>query len=414
MVLKSEIRRSWVVLAAREMGRTVRKVSIEQRRALLVRRHHLTGDAVGPEQATRAVVALHATDPASVYLSVLARSRTSTLQDVAAAMYERRTLVRWMAMRRTLFLFGRDDIPMVQAAVSTPLAAALRRRLISRIERNGTEPPVAGPVDTWLQSLEHAVADALVGSGSATGAQLAAAVPALGTVIAAPTASERPQALTSLVLTLMSAEGGIVRASPTGAWTSRHHRWEPVHSWWPAGIPKSKPAHAESALVRRWLERFGPATLEDLQWWTGWTKTTLRRALEAVTINEVDLHGQAGIDLVRPELEPGPIAHTRPNVTLLPALDPTPMGWKHRDWFFGIDRRTVFDRTGNVGPTIWLNGEVVGSWAATANGVVTALLIDRGHDAAVAVEAAADQLTRRLDGIAVTPAARTPLEQSLV
>src|SRR3954447_15930443 len=135
---------------------------------------------------------------------------------------------------------------MVQAAVSTPLAAALRRQLISRIQRNGTEPPVAGPADTWMQTLERAVAEALVDSGSATGAQLAAAVPALRTAIAARNASECPQALTSPLLTLMSAEGRIVRAIPTGAWTSRHHRWEPVQSWWPGGVPELQPARAEA------------------------------------------------------------------------------------------------------------------------------------------------------------------------
>jgi hypothetical protein len=391
----------------------VQKISVEHRRALLVRRHHLTGDATGPEQVTRALVALHATDPASIYLSVLARSRTSMLHDVSAAMYERRRLVRWMAMRRTLFVFDRDDVPMVQAAVSTPLAAALRRRLIGRIQRNGAEPPVTGPVGTWLQTLEEAVADTLAGSGSATGVQLAAAVPGLRTVMAARTASERPQALTSPLLTLLSAEGRIVRATPTGAWTSRHHRWEPVHSWWPAGIPQMQPPHAEAALVHRWLERFGPATCDDLQWWTGWAKTTLRRALEALAIDEVDLHGRAGIDLVRPDCEPDPIMDIPSSVTLLPALDPTPMGWKHRDWFFGIDHRAVFDRSGNIGPTIWLNGEIIGSWAATANGVATTLLTDRGHDASLAVDIAAEQLTQRLDGTAVTPAVRTPLERSL-
>lgn len=404
---------SFPSLPARQIGRGVRKVSVEQRRALLVRRHHLAGDADTPEQATRAVVALHATDPASIYLSALARSQTSTLQDVAAAMYERRTLVRWVAMRGTLFVFDSADIPMVQAAVSTPLAAALRRRLISRIRRNGTEPPIVAPLDTWLRSVENAVVDALAAAGSATGAQLAAAVPALATVITDQAASERPQALTSPVLTLMSAAGHIVRGTPTGAWTSRHHRWEPVRSWWPAGVPRLQPAQAEAALVRRWLERFGPATFEDVQWWTGWTKTTVRRTLEALAIDEVDLHGATGIDLVRPDSESDEIAEMRPGVALLPGLDPTPMGWKHRDWFFGIDRRAVFDRAGNIGPTIWLDGEVVGSWAATANGIRTALLTDRGHDAAIAVDLAAGQLSRRLDGVAVTPAARTPLEQSL-
>jgi hypothetical protein len=80
----------------------------------MVRRHHLGGDADGPEAVTRALIALHASDPASVYLSVLARSTASTLADVADAMYERPNLVRWMAMRRTLFVFAREDISTVQ------------------------------------------------------------------------------------------------------------------------------------------------------------------------------------------------------------------------------------------------------------------------------------------------------------
>ena len=79
----------------------------------MVRHHHLAGDADGPEAVTRALIALHASDPASVYLSVLTRSTVSTLADVADAMYERRSLVRWMAMRRTLFVSPREDIPTV-------------------------------------------------------------------------------------------------------------------------------------------------------------------------------------------------------------------------------------------------------------------------------------------------------------
>lgn len=55
-----------------------------------------------------------------------ARSAGSTLAEVSEAMYERRSLVRWMAMRRTLFLLRRDDVPLVQAAISTPLAATRR------------------------------------------------------------------------------------------------------------------------------------------------------------------------------------------------------------------------------------------------------------------------------------------------
>jgi hypothetical protein len=149
----------------------------------MVQRHHLSGDAATPEAVAHALVALHATDPASVYLSVLARSTASTLADVSAAMYERRSLVRWMAMRRTLFLFPRTDIPVVQAAISTPLAALLCRRLISQLKRNGTEPSISDSLETWLAGLGDDVERALRARGNATGAELAADVPALRTFI---------------------------------------------------------------------------------------------------------------------------------------------------------------------------------------------------------------------------------------
>jgi hypothetical protein len=100
--------------------------------------------------------------------------------------------------------------------------------------------------------------------------------------------------------------------------------------------------------------------------------------------------------------------------SLLPALDPTPMGWKHRGWMFGIDQRAVFDGAGNIGPTVWWNGEAVGSWAITAAGELrTRILADRGSEAAAAVDTAAEQLHARLDGAVVTPAVRTPLERSI-
>ncbi|MGH3152805.1 MAG: DNA glycosylase AlkZ-like family protein [Streptosporangiaceae bacterium] len=185
----------------------MRTISVQQRRRLVVHRHYLAGDAGDPETVTRAVIALHASDPASVYLSVLARSTVSTLADVAQALYERRSLVRWMAMRRTLFVFPREDIPLVQAAVSTPLAATLRKRLISMLERNGAEPPITGDIAGWLDALGSRVEHALQARGAATGAELSTAVPGLRTSIPARAPSNRPQNVTTSLLTWMSAEG---------------------------------------------------------------------------------------------------------------------------------------------------------------------------------------------------------------
>lgn len=392
----------------------MRTITVQERRRAMVRRHHLAGDAEGPDAVTRALIALHASDPASVYLSVLARSRASTLADVADAMYERRTLVRWMAMRRTLFVFAREDIPTVQAAVSTPVAAMLRRRLVGQLQRNGSEPVIDGDVGRWLADLEDRVDRTLARRGTATGAQLADDEPALRTLILPRAPSNRPQNVTTSLLTLMSASGRIVRGTPTGPWTSRQHRWEPISRWWPEGLPPIDTAEAQRDLARRWLARFGPATTEDLQWWTGWNKTTSRRALHDLAIEEVDLHGQAGVVLASPAGEyPGEAAGP-PTATLLPALDPTSMGWKTRDWFLGIDPGHVFDRAGNIGPTLWWNGEIIGSWAIAPNGDLrTTVIADRGAEAHAAIDRAASHLHSRLNGAAVTPAIRTPLERAL-
>jgi len=294
------------------------------------------------------------------------------------------------------------------------MAAVLGRQLASRIRRNGTEPEIDGDAESWLTDVEFSVEQSLHVLGAATGARLSAEVPALRTTIRPGAPSERPQNVTSPLLTIMGAQGRIVRGRPTGPWTSRNHNWEPAEQWWPNGLPELDRVESQQVLALRWLERFGPATIDDLQWWTGWNKTSAHQALSALPLADVDLHGEPGIALCDQVDAPQAPAHA-PGATLLPALDPTPMGWKHRAWFLGIEPRQIFDTAGNIGPTIWWDGEIIGSWAVAATGEIrTALALDKGAEAVAAVGSAAAQLNRRLNGAIITPAIRTPLERSLL
>ena len=69
------------------------------------------------------------------------------------------------------------------------------------------------------------------------------------------------------------------------------------------------------------------------------------------------------------------------------------MGWKRRDWLFGIPQHHVFDNRGNIGPTLWWDGEIIGSWAVTPAGQVrTAVLADRGATARSAIQDTAARL----------------------
>ncbi|WP_208322899.1 winged helix DNA-binding domain-containing protein [Mumia sp. ZJ1417] len=368
------------------------------------------------EDVVSDLLVLHATDPATVYLSVLARAPGLTRDDIRTAMYERRDLVRVLAMRRTLFVAGRDDVPAIHAGASLGVARMLRTRLLKELVKTPTDPEVPDP-QAWLAGVERGV-DAVLRTAARdgrtlSGAEISTAVPALRTALLPTTdkAWDVRRTVTSQTLALLSAEGRIVRTEPRGSWTSRHHAWAPIESWFPDGIPELPEADARTLLARRWLEAFGPATPDDLQWWTGWNKTHTRAALARLDLVEVTLAEGPGIMLPGIEI---PDAAAAPGAALLPALDPTPMGWKHRTWYLGEHRERLFDRMGNIGPTVWWDGRVVGGWAVRAGGeVVHRLLEDVGTDAAAAVAAEAERLQVLLDAATFTPSFPTPLDKEL-
>src|SRR4051812_1991327 len=105
------------------------KMTLAQRRARLGVRHHLAARATTVEEAVDGVVALHATDPASVYLSAWSRVRDVSIADVEDALYSRRTLLRILGMRRTVFVTDVATAGVVQAACSYDVAARQRRLL---------------------------------------------------------------------------------------------------------------------------------------------------------------------------------------------------------------------------------------------------------------------------------------------
>lgn len=79
-------------------------VDDQQRRNLLWARLRLGDDSRydDPVAITESVVALHSSDPATVYLSVPARMATPSLEPLERAMYTDRSLLRWHAMRRAV------------------------------------------------------------------------------------------------------------------------------------------------------------------------------------------------------------------------------------------------------------------------------------------------------------------------
>jgi hypothetical protein len=364
------------------------------------------------EDAARSVVALHATDPASVFLSVRARSGGVTVAAVERALYEDRTLIRMLAMRRTMFVAPVETAPVLQAAASRAVAETQRKRYIKLLTDNPLDPPVAD-VAAWWADVGEGTVRALAARGEATGAELSTDEPRLrAKVVMAPEKAYGGAVnITSWVLNLLALDGRIVRARPKGTWISSQWRWAPMEAWLPGGIAELPVERSRVDLVRHWLAAFGPGTVDDLKWWTGWPLGQVRKALTEIGPVEVDLDGAPGIALPGDaDDEPAP----EPWIALLPALDPTPMGWAGRSWYLGPHAGPLFDRSGNIGPTVWCDGRIVGGWAQRRDGeVVVRLLEDIGTEAAAAVEAEAADLTAWIGPVRAMPRFRTPLEREL-
>ena len=83
------------------------------------------------------MVCLHGTDPATIYLSAWARVEGMMVADLERALYDDRTLVKHLAMRRTLFVFAHETMSAAQAGASDRVAGTERRRLIRDVEAAG-------------------------------------------------------------------------------------------------------------------------------------------------------------------------------------------------------------------------------------------------------------------------------------
>lgn len=354
------------------------------------------------------MVALHGTDPSTVYLSAWARMSGGDVASVERALYDDRSLVRLLAMRRTVFVFPEEIAPIALAACSRGVAAQQRKLLLGWL----TESKVAPDIEAWLEEVEQVTLRALTARGEATAAELAADDPRLRIelVFAEGKAYEGKQRVCSRVLLLLAVEGHIVRGRPLGSWTSTQFRWSP----WERDGHELSTEDASVSLARRWLATFGPATMDDLRWWAGWTVGQTKKALAQIQPAEVDLDGVPGIALPD-DLEPEPTVD--PWVALLPALDPTPMGWTRRDFYLGSHAPMLFDKTGNIGPTIWCDGRIVGGWAQGKDGTIRLkLLEDIGRQAIGEIERIAGTLEERLGSVRLSARGRrpSPVEKELV
>ncbi|ARE36643.1 hypothetical protein A0W34_27625 [Rhodococcus sp. BH4] len=374
----------------------MRHVSDDERRARIGVRHALEPmfHVDSPEAATRAMTVLHATESATVYLSCWARVRSVDAADVDRALYDQRSLVKQLAMRRTLFTFPRDLLPAAWSSASARVANTERARMAKDVVKAG----LAVDGNDWLDRARTEVLKLLTDRPEGLSAvEIRQAVPmtdvkvegSAGGIWSAPR-----------VLTHLGATADIMRGTNTARFPVSRPLWTLTRHWLDDAPVDLESADGYREIVRRWLYTFGPGTEDDIVWWLGSTKTVVRAALAELDAVAVSLDGGDTGWLLPDDVatvpDPGPW------VALLPVLDPTIMGWKNRDFYLGPHRNQLFDTRGNAGTTAWVDGRVVGCWIQDETGVVHVRLLETvSASARRSLDAEAARLTEWLGGVRI-------------
>jgi hypothetical protein len=330
-------------------------------------------------------------------------------------------LTRVHCMRMTVHAVPSDEVPFFFQAYVERHAQAEFQGWESLLVQAGICQE--GEAEALLKQLHRRVLDVLTEKGPSTARQISQAVPELKARIRHDVGKpyEGEFGIGSRLMLTMSVLGLLVRARPRGTWRSNLYEYAALSDWLPDVDPESvTPQEARAWLVRRYLAAFGPATLDDVQWWTGFSKGETEEALGTLkpAAVEVSIEGlgdgylmlaedaQRLRDFARPDA---------PYVFLLPGLDPYIMGYGDRRRFLAAGHRAkVFDRAGNAMPTLWVNGRVVGAWGQRRDGsVVHGLFEPVGEEERASLAGEVRRLEGFLGGEFLPPRTHTPFTRAL-
>jgi len=372
-------------------------------------------------QVTRDIVALHATAATGPYLSLWARVPDFQRQELEDALYERRELVKVHCMRMTVHAVPSDEVPLFFQAYLERHASTEFRGWESLLVQAGMCQE--GEAEALLKKLHRQVLDVLTEKGPSTARQISQAVPELKAKVRHDVGKsyEGEFSIGSRLVPTMCALGLLVRARPRGTWRSNLYEYAALSDWLPdVDLESVTPEKARAWLVQRYLAAFGPATFDDIQWWTGFSKGEPEEALGALKPAPVEVaieglgdgyllladDAQQLRDFAPPDV---------PYVFLLPGLDPYVMGYRDRGHFLASEHRAkVFDRAGNAMPTVWANGRVVGAWGQHKDGsVIYGLFEPMGEEERALLEGEVQRLEGFLGSEFLPPRTRTPFTRAL-
>lgn len=337
----------------------------------LVRRHRAARLGLSEKikdiiQLADANAGLLSTSFLTPYLSLIARGIKSPFNLLNKIQLQERELVRFRAMRGTLFILPKARIRMLSSAFSA------KPRIINKYFSYWNLKPeqVAGA--------KKRVTDILTRK-SLTQSELRSLLSDLQDQRITGGRSERGTVL-GFLLHLLQLEGQIISEKVVVQNTVRNtNRYLSIDKACPYLQNSTPSKDSLDELIEWYFETQGPADLDDLAWWSGFNKVFLIKPMEKINLVEVEIGTNGRKNFCTPKLlkeitnsDDKPIK----GVKLLPYEDPYLKGHKNRAFILsGVPEAAVYER-GEARPTICVDGKVVGLWR----------FVEHGEDIRIGVE----------------------------
>ena len=303
-------------------------------RALLDRQMLVVRAGIPVPEAIERLVGLQAQAPMPPYFGLWSRV-AGFRPEMLAKLLEERAVVRIVLMRSTIHLVTAAD------------CLRLRPVMQPAIERSYKS--------NWAKVLGEADMDALIAAGRALVEEQPLTFLDLGRALQLDWPDHDPQALAQSIRACVA----LVQVPPRGLWGKSGPAAHTTAEAW-LGRPMDENPSVEEVL-RRYLAAFGPASIKDMQTWSGLPR--LREVIDPMRPALRTFRDEEGVELFDLPEAPLPDEDTPVPIRFIAPFDNLLLSHSRRERLMAQDHRTIiFGRNAVISGTVLVDGFTAALW----------------------------------------------------
>lgn len=292
---------------------------------------------------------LHSTDYLTPYFSLWARIKDFEPGELFDSLIKTKDVLRMTAFRGTLFIINRKNIASTIASMSR------KRELWIKDAKNHSSEELD------FQNLEKDIITLFKKNKLLKNPEVKKAL-----------ADKYSDVDVTIGMRLLGLNGVVVRSIQRNI-TDKIYKYSLLEDWMPEVAEHiSQTDNSVTEIMQKYIDIFGPVSLDDFCWWLPETKTNARdylseieNNLEIINFNDNDyyINKKEFKEFEKFDLE----RFSEPIISFLPYEDHFPKAYQERSYFISeeVKARLFGVRgldKGEIRPSIWLNGEVIGRW----------------------------------------------------